>query len=120
MLQALFADRFKLSLHRETRELPAYALVIAKNGPKLQEARPRDTYPNGVRDMYGKGHGDVMSIRRGQLTGQGIPIADLVEMLSQLQLGRTVLDKTRLTGLYCGFGSCNIIPLPCPASTVGT
>jgi bla regulator protein BlaR1 len=99
MLQALFANGFKLSIHRETRELPVYALVIAKNGPKLQDARPGDTYPNGIKDLYGEGHGDVMSIRRGQLTGQGIPIADLVQMLSQ-QLGRFVLDKTGLTGKY--------------------
>jgi bla regulator protein BlaR1 len=100
MLQALFAVRFKLSLHRETRDLPAYALVIAKNGPKLQEARPGDTYPNGIKDIYGKGHGDVMSIRRGQLTGQGVSIGDLVQMLSQLQLGRIVLDKTGLKAKY--------------------
>src|SRR5437773_10483163 len=37
MLQALLADRFKLAFHRETKEVSAYALVIAKNGPKLQE-----------------------------------------------------------------------------------
>src|ERR1700684_1709087 len=47
MLQALLADRFKLTLHRETKVLPAYALVIAENGPKLQESKPGETYPNG-------------------------------------------------------------------------
>jgi len=41
-----------------------------------------------------------MSIRRGQLTGQGISIGDLVQMLSQLQLGRIVLDKTGLKAKY--------------------
>jgi uncharacterized protein (TIGR03435 family) len=35
MLQTLLADRFQLKVHRETRELPVYALVVAKNGPKL-------------------------------------------------------------------------------------
>jgi len=99
MLQALLANLFQLTLHRETKELPLYALVIAKYGPKLQEAKPGDTYPNGIKDTYGKGHGDVMSIRRGQLTGQGIPMADLVQELSQ-QLGHIVLDKTGLTGKY--------------------
>src|SRR5271169_3033861 len=34
MTQALLAERFKLALHRETRQLPVYALVVAKNGPK--------------------------------------------------------------------------------------
>ena len=35
MVQQLLADRFKLAVHRETRELPVYALTIAKNGPRL-------------------------------------------------------------------------------------
>ena len=34
--QALLADRFKLKVHFETRELPIYALVVAKGGPKLK------------------------------------------------------------------------------------
>src|SRR5580658_4777821 len=37
MLQALLADRFQLTVHRETKELTIYTLVIAKGGPKLQE-----------------------------------------------------------------------------------
>ena len=51
MLQTLLAERFQLKIHRETRELPVYALVVAKNGPKL---KPSDTPcnfpppPNGV------------------------------------------------------------------------
>jgi len=36
MLQALLEDRFKLKIRRESREVPAYALTVAKNGPKLQ------------------------------------------------------------------------------------
>ncbi len=40
MLQNLLADRFKLKLHRESKELPIYALVAAKNGPKLTESAP--------------------------------------------------------------------------------
>ena len=46
MLQALLANRFQLTVHRETKELTIYKLVIAKGGPKLQEAKPGDTYPN--------------------------------------------------------------------------
>jgi uncharacterized protein (TIGR03435 family) len=37
MLQALLADRFKLKVHRETRETPVYALIVGKGGPKLKE-----------------------------------------------------------------------------------
>ncbi|HTB15849.1 MAG TPA: TIGR03435 family protein [Bryobacteraceae bacterium] len=36
MLQRLLEDRFKVKVHRESREVPAYALTVAKNGPKLQ------------------------------------------------------------------------------------
>ena len=35
MMQALLAERFKLALHREKRELPMYALVVAKGGPRI-------------------------------------------------------------------------------------
>jgi uncharacterized protein (TIGR03435 family) len=38
MLQALLADRFKMTVHHETKELPAYALIVGKGGPKLKEA----------------------------------------------------------------------------------
>jgi len=47
MLQNLLAERFKLAVHREQNPVPVYALVVAKNGPKLQPAAPdaqrRDT-----------------------------------------------------------------------------
>jgi uncharacterized protein (TIGR03435 family) len=39
MLRGLLADRFKLTLHRETKELRAYVLTVAKNGPKLHAAQ---------------------------------------------------------------------------------
>src|SRR5271157_3691397 len=38
MLQNLLAERFKLTLHREKRDLPMYALVVGKNGPKMKES----------------------------------------------------------------------------------
>jgi uncharacterized protein (TIGR03435 family) len=38
MMQALLMERFQLRFHRETRELPVYELVLAKNGPKLAPA----------------------------------------------------------------------------------
>jgi uncharacterized protein (TIGR03435 family) len=38
MLQSLLADRFKLAIHREDKPMPVYALVVGKNGPKLQKA----------------------------------------------------------------------------------
>src|SRR5205823_14951017 len=48
MLQSLLADEFKLRFTRETRQVPIYALVIAKGGPKLHEAKVGDTYADGI------------------------------------------------------------------------
>lgn len=102
MLQELLADRFKLSLHHETKELPGYALVIAKNGVKLHEAKPGDTYPNGMKCLGGRpcGAGGLMEPERNKLVGQGVPIAPLVRELSQKLGGRIVVDKTGMTGNY--------------------
>ena len=100
MLQPLLADRFQLKVHTEVRELPVLTLVVAKGGPKLHEAEPGDTYPNGLKDFNGKGGGPgMMLMRPGQLTGQGIPLSSLARLLTQ-QLGSTVQDKTGLTGKY--------------------
>jgi len=100
MLQALLADRFKLTVHHETKELPVYALAIAENGPKLQEAKPGDANANGIKGPNGHpgGPGNIR-MGRGMLTGQALSMADFVRALSD-QLGRPVLDKTGLTGKY--------------------
>ena len=102
MLQALLADRFKLSLHSETKEIPVFALVIAKNGLKLQEAKPGNTYPNGIKGPAGRpiGAGTLVEPERGKLVGQGVPVSDLVENLSQELGGRIIVDKTGLKGKY--------------------
>jgi uncharacterized protein (TIGR03435 family) len=96
MLQALLADRFKLTTHRETKNIPVYALVIAKNGPRLQESSAGEAYPNGI-----KGPGPSRSIEfgPGRLSAKMIPMADLAELLSNW-LGCTVLDQTSLKGSY--------------------
>ena len=45
MLQNLLAERFKLTLHRETKELPVYALVVGAKGPKLKDSTVTDAPP---------------------------------------------------------------------------
>ena len=99
MLQSLLADRFQLKLTRGTKDMPAYALVVAKNGPKLQEAKPVDTPAEAPSGPNGHPHGPMMRMGRGEINGQGVPLSFLASVLSQ-QLGRTVLDKTELKGNY--------------------
>jgi uncharacterized protein (TIGR03435 family) len=91
MLQALLANRFQLTVHRETNELTIYKLVIAKGGPKLREAKPDGTHP-GAGSMQG-------SVLSGKVTAQAVPIAELAHELTQM-LGHPVLDKTDLKGVY--------------------
>ena len=101
MLQALLRDRFELKVSRATKDLPIYALVVAKNGPKLQEAKPGDTYQNGIKAPDGKPIGQPGMIRMGpgQFIGQGVTMAAIVGTLSQ-RLGRPVVDQTGLQGNY--------------------
>ena len=85
MLQKLLADRFQLSLHREKKELPAYALTVANGGPKLTE----DTdHPNGLPAFFGGGP-------------QGRPVqnstmADFASDLQGTVPDRPVVDQTGL------------------------
>jgi len=99
MLQALLADRFQLKLTHGTKDLPAYALVLAKNGPKLQKAAPVDTPAEAPSGPGGHPHGPMMRMGRGELNGQGVELSFLASVLSQ-QLGRQVLDQTGLKGNY--------------------
>lgn len=38
MLQKLLSNRFDMSLHRETKQMQAYELVVGKNGPKMKKS----------------------------------------------------------------------------------
>src|SRR5262249_987524 len=86
MLKDLLADRFGLKIHTETKELPVYALVLAKGGPKMQESTVVPPPPD--RDGGGRGRGgQVIRMSRGQIDGQGMPMQMLVNQLSTI-LGR--------------------------------
>jgi uncharacterized protein (TIGR03435 family) len=87
-LQALLADRFQLTLHHETKEQPVYALVIGKNGSKLQESQMKA----GERRR-------MMRMGRSELNAEGVAIDMLTHTLSNV-LGRPVIDRTGLKGNY--------------------
>ena len=100
MMQTVLEDRLKLKAHLSTKEVPMYQLVIAKGGPKLHEAKPGDTYANGIKGPDGApiaGPGAMMG--RGMFTGQHVPVSDLLNSLKGAT-GRPVLDNTGLTGKY--------------------
>ena len=87
MMQALLQERFKLALHRQTKELSAYVLVAGKNGPKVHEAKTE-----------GEASVDVNQ-RQLSVSVQRAPLSQLVEMLSNV-LRAPVIDMTGLTGRY--------------------
>jgi uncharacterized protein (TIGR03435 family) len=84
MMQTMLAERFQLKTHRETKELPVYSLMVAKGGPKLEEAKS-----GSLRMNWGL----------GQIAYQSAPLSMLTNTLTQLT-GRLVLDQTGLTGTY--------------------
>ena len=85
MLQTLLAERFKLILHRETKEMSALVLTLGKNGHKLQE--------NSVEGSP--------SFTTGRLTlsGNGATLTQMTDFISR-EIGVLVVDKTGLTGRY--------------------
>jgi len=102
MLQMLLVDRVKLTLHRETKDLPTYALVIAEGGAKLQlaksgdETEGHDGRPMGTHRMFMRAGGGGPNL---SLAAQGISLVDLAQLLSR-RLGTPVADKTGMTGSY--------------------
>jgi uncharacterized protein (TIGR03435 family) len=101
MLQAVLADRFGLKVRREPKEVPIYALVVAKGGVKMKEATPGDKYADGSTYQDGRpaGPGTLVPTPMG-VKGQAVQMGVLVQMLSRLGFGREVVDQTGLTGRY--------------------
>ena len=81
-LQSLLADRFQLKVHTSTKEMPIYALVVAKSGSKLQR-QPASSY----------------RIARGLIQGKGVPINVVVQNIA-FELDHILVDKTGLPDYY--------------------
>jgi bla regulator protein BlaR1 len=106
MVQSLLVDRFKLTLTHETKDLPVYALMVAKSGPKFHETTLPPPDPNAAPEPPGppKPGQPLLSrvgimMGRGQLNMNGAPMSAFANALSD-QVGRKVLDKTGLQGNY--------------------
>jgi uncharacterized protein (TIGR03435 family) len=91
MVQLFLADRFHLTAHIESRELPVYELVAAKDGVKFS---PVKDGPKNIVDSNSRGGNVSMTITRSSHA-----MNDLADMLYRYT-GRIVLDKTGLTGVY--------------------
>jgi uncharacterized protein (TIGR03435 family) len=90
MLQLLLADRFQLRVHRETREVPVYALVVGKNGPKF-----KPSVPGASPDAHYAASG-----RNYELTIPGATMDDVLKAIENSLVDLPVVDKTGLIGAY--------------------
>jgi len=126
MFQNLLKERFKLALHHETKEMPMFALVAAKGGPKVKESavqpapQPGDNPPpggpapgappppptigkDGMPQMpKGMGRGGLMMMMmngRMRMVGNHTTMSQLVDSLA-MQMDRPVTDMTGLTKEY--------------------
>jgi len=84
MLQTLLAERFKLAVHRQSREQRVYFLVAAKNGTRLKRAQE---------------DGGQSQMMRGDIRGPAMSMSALAGMLSRFA-GLEVVDKTGLSGTF--------------------
>jgi len=84
MMQALLAERFKLAVHREVKEMPGLALVVDKKGPRIQPVDPGQKSTSWGSNM---------------VQGASITMAEFAGLLSN-SLDRPVKDLTALPGVY--------------------
>jgi uncharacterized protein (TIGR03435 family) len=84
MVRSLLEDRFKLKMHRESKEEAVFDLVVGKKGPKLTPV-----------DKAGLGIG----LGKTQLNGRGANMSGLASVLSS-RVGHQVIDRTDLAGFY--------------------
>jgi uncharacterized protein (TIGR03435 family) len=89
MLRTLLEERFQLKVHRETREIPIYGLVVGKSGPKLQESAA--DAKNSLSVLVGGIKGEMKAGKES--------MARLAVFLST-EAGRPVIDQTGLSGEY--------------------
>uniref|UniRef100_Q01YN7 TIGR03435 family protein n=1 Tax=Solibacter usitatus (strain Ellin6076) TaxID=234267 RepID=Q01YN7_SOLUE len=87
MLQTLLAERFKLAVHQQTKEMSAFVLIVGKNGPKFQESKEEGESVLAP---------DQKTMR---VVVKRTPLSQLVEMLGNV-LRAPVVDLTGLKGRY--------------------
>lgn len=91
MLRSLLTERFKLAIHRESRELPVYELTTTKRGAKLENSTATDAQPILVNKVFPT---------HIELPARNATMAQFASMLQRSVLDRPVVDRTGLTGRY--------------------
>ena len=86
MIQTLLADRFKVTIHKESKVLPIYAMIVAKGGPKMKEAEA-------------DGNLRVMMSPKGREMSGKATLSRLADALSNM-MDRPVVDETELKGVF--------------------
>jgi uncharacterized protein (TIGR03435 family) len=111
MLRALLEDRFKLKIHRETKETPVYALTVAKSGLKIQPVKeggcvpidlnhlPQPPEPGRPRPNYCGNVSIRMSPQGVTMETHGSTMTEFAQRLSGL-LDRKVVDKSGIAGQF--------------------
>jgi len=96
MLRRLLADRFKLTFHREEKEMSIFALTVAKGGPKLKDSTvTADSFPAGPPPLI-----FVVAPPAVRLPGRYASMAELASVMQRAALDHPVVDETGLTGRY--------------------
>lgn len=117
MLQTMLAERFKLRVHRVSKEFPAFALVVAAGGPKFGSARPEQSATQMGVQGY---NGSIKQFRPGLASVEGFSMEQFASMLSEggfsNELHRKVVDRTGLTGRY-NFALRYTPEIPLPGAT---
>lgn len=112
MLRSLLQARFRLTLHRETKEMPIYELLPGKKGVRIKPAAaisPEGEIatalpgvgPDGFPKLSLPSPGVIIETKNGvaRITGNQVSLAKFCETLT-VQAGRPVMDRTNLTGTY--------------------
>jgi uncharacterized protein (TIGR03435 family) len=90
MIQKLLADRFKLTFHKDKKELSVYVLSVSKTGEKMTKD---DSAPNGLPGLFFQGGLGKLNVRNALMT-------DFTGLMQSAVLDRPVLDQTGLTGRW--------------------
>jgi len=96
MLRTLLSERFRLTFHRERRELQVLALTVAKGGSKMKESTVSPDAPPAAPPLLAF----VVMPQLIRLPGRNVSMAELASVMQRAALDHPVLDRTGLTARY--------------------